>query len=288
MAGIFIAAGASPANTNNAATVPTTPSCPPLFYRNGCNVRFDPMATNALMSEILNAINAFGATYDCERLDNLKLALQRASNLCQLPVIAPDLDDFIAGCFDGQSGLAPIQQLQTLFGICNLPTATDPDLDDQVGMCVDGVNAKVPVSALVDLITGQMPSGGVMSGWQQAGEFFNTQTGNWADLTGRNAFFFAPSGEQAAGWNSQWDVGNVKLDHYVNVGESERSLKPQLGNFLFVRGSDPAQWWCIMPGGDWQAAGTGAGGNSIYVNPIAGNETGTGRCYSAIKRTSFE
>ena len=284
MAGIYVNAGAAPGNTVGGVTVPST--CDPLFYRNGCNPRFDPIATNNLISEVLRAVTAFGDPYNCESQDNLRNAILKARNLCGLPTIAPDLDDFVAGCFDGVSGLAPIQQLQQLFGICNLSVASNPDNDDTVGMCVDGFNSQVPVSALRDLILGQMPTQGVLTGWSQGGQFFATDNGAYADLTGRDAFFFAPSGEQAAGWNSQWDVGNVKLDHYVNVGETDRNLNYMLGNFLFVRDADGIQWWCIMPGGEWRAASAGLDGNSIYCNPIDGGQTGTGRAYAATKRTA--
>jgi hypothetical protein len=127
MAGIFPSTGVTPANTQNGVTGITTTGCGSLFYRNNCNPRFDPVATNALISEILNASNAFGKAYDCSKLDNLKTALTAARDLCDLAVKSPDNDDFLAGCFDGASGLTSISALKALFALCTLPTTTAPD-----------------------------------------------------------------------------------------------------------------------------------------------------------------
>ena len=76
MAGIFPAGGVAATNTTN--TVDADTSCTnELFYAvSRCTPRFDPAAANAVMSEILNAVNAGGITYDCTVLTNLSTAIQ--------------------------------------------------------------------------------------------------------------------------------------------------------------------------------------------------------------------
>lgn len=76
MAGIFPDGGVAATLTSN--TVDADTSCTAeLFYSTSrCQPRFDPAAANAVMSELLNAINAGGITYDCTVLDNLSRAIQ--------------------------------------------------------------------------------------------------------------------------------------------------------------------------------------------------------------------
>jgi hypothetical protein len=115
MAGIFPQAGTQAENAQNAQVgVKTVANCDPLFYRTNCAVRFDPVSTNALISEIANAVNAADKDYDCSRLDNLALAIKELANLCRLAGVQADADDLIAGCYDGQQGLASVRQLLNL------------------------------------------------------------------------------------------------------------------------------------------------------------------------------
>lgn len=77
MAGIFPRSGVAPGAAANATDADTN-CADELFYATGrCPQRMDPEAMNALMSEILNAVNCGGQVqYDCTRLDNLCLAMQ--------------------------------------------------------------------------------------------------------------------------------------------------------------------------------------------------------------------
>ena len=156
MTALFPNAGVAPNKTQNTVTptVTSTEDCPPLFHPMRCTPRFDPAAANAVISELLNAINVV-KPYDCTRLDNLAQALRNLFNLCSLPVnTTPDDDDGLAGCFDGTAGLVTIATLRALFSICALPTRNDPDLDDTIGMCVDGVQSQVPVASVLALAGG--------------------------------------------------------------------------------------------------------------------------------------
>lgn len=75
MAGIFPDSGVAPANTANA--VDGDASCTELYYSTTlCVPRFDPSASNAVVSEILNAVNKAGIQYDCGVLTNLCTAIQ--------------------------------------------------------------------------------------------------------------------------------------------------------------------------------------------------------------------
>ena len=76
MSGIFPTYGVDPASTANAVDVPTTCDPADLFYSVGtCKPRFDPAAMNAMMSELLNVVDAAGRIYDCSTLNNLALAI---------------------------------------------------------------------------------------------------------------------------------------------------------------------------------------------------------------------
>lgn len=172
MAGLFPVNGVTAPNTLGAATgITSKTGCDKLFHPARCVPRFDPVAANAVISELVNAINLTDP-YDCSRLDNLKTTLAKVQNLCNLPTKTLNgadgyLDDFLAGCFAGVPGKITIADLlddiiAAIPGICDLPTATNPDLDDTVGMCVDGIERKVPLSAIKSLIVPvpQTQSGG--------------------------------------------------------------------------------------------------------------------------------
>lgn len=75
MAGILPRDGAPPESTENGIDDPLLePGCVNQYYESRCNPRLDPFAMNALISELINAINVLDIPYDCERLDNLALA----------------------------------------------------------------------------------------------------------------------------------------------------------------------------------------------------------------------
>lgn len=75
MAGILPNNGVPPGNTQNGIEDPDlTAGCENIYYGPRCNPRMDPFAMNALISEVINALNAIGQAYNCERLDNLATA----------------------------------------------------------------------------------------------------------------------------------------------------------------------------------------------------------------------
>lgn len=61
--------------TDNAAHINTVNGCSANFYNSNCSPIIDPIAMNALLSEIGVVINAAGLPYDCNRLDNLANAI---------------------------------------------------------------------------------------------------------------------------------------------------------------------------------------------------------------------
>lgn len=76
MAGIFPRGGVPADQTQNGLTNPDVAvGCSELWYAPRCNPKFDPFAANAVMSEIINAVNCADLVYDCNRLDNLSRAL---------------------------------------------------------------------------------------------------------------------------------------------------------------------------------------------------------------------
>lgn len=168
MAGIFFSGGLPCTLTVNAACgIETTgDDCPALYYPPKCNVSVEPLQMNAIISEIANAINAFGDLYDCSRLDNLKAALQKARSICDLPPFAdvPDLDDRIAGCFDNTSSTITVQQLVNLVlsqagGLCDLPQAGGIGDNDLIAGCIGGAEALVSVGTLRGALGGGSISG---------------------------------------------------------------------------------------------------------------------------------
>lgn len=77
MSGILPNNGVAPSGTQNGLEAPILAAgCENLYYGPRCNPRMDPFAMNAMISEIINAVNsAGGQAYDCNRLDNLAIAL---------------------------------------------------------------------------------------------------------------------------------------------------------------------------------------------------------------------
>lgn len=156
MAGIFPNTGVTAPNTSNAELNPEMKAgCEDLYFPQNCNPRFNPLVMNAVISELVNAINT-GQDYDCSKLNNLATVLNGIKNLCGLPTVAePDANDSLAGCFDGESGRVSITALadliQTLIGPCALPIASTPDLNDTLTMCVDGVPSQVSVTDFQEL-----------------------------------------------------------------------------------------------------------------------------------------
>lgn len=76
MPGIQPANGVPPGQTVGSLANPDlAEGCDNLWYALRCNPRLDPRAMNSLISEIINLVNCRGLEYDCNRLDNLCLAL---------------------------------------------------------------------------------------------------------------------------------------------------------------------------------------------------------------------
>ena len=200
MAGIFFSGGLACNLTVNAACgiATTGDDCPALYYPPKCNVQVDPLQMNAVISEIANAINAFGNAYDCSRLDNLKQVLNRARNICDLPAFgdAPDMNDRIAGCFDDQSSTVTVQQLVNLVlgqvgTLCQLPQIGAIQDDDWLAGCIDGAARIVPFSA----VRGALGGGGVIGGVIPQNQLFDSwRAGGFWDVSqstaGRTAFVF--------------------------------------------------------------------------------------------------
>lgn len=191
MAGMFPEFGTNAANTDNAElNVETTVGCPPLFFRNNCFPKFDPASANAVISEILNAINLV-QPYDCSRLDNLATAIGQLVNLCGLPQeMTPELTDSLAGCFEGENGRITLSQLREALGTCGLPVATNPDTNDTFAMCVDGENVQVPVSSISGILAPAVPA------WLSVGTLVLGRrvdsNGDFSIMTAPNSFTAVP------------------------------------------------------------------------------------------------
>lgn len=217
MAGIFPAAGTAAANTSNAASpVNTAPGCDPLYYRVGCVPVFDPAAGNAVISEIVNAVNTL-KPYDCTRLDNLASVLATISDLCKLPTIQevgiaePDLDDSLAGCFDGETARVTISALAQLINsqksICGLPDIGALDDDDYVAVCA-GPNQTYSDAKIRFSVLKQLLGGGGASALIPGDQFYNayaTSGGHNVPVptTGRDAMiaemYYEPAGGGVVG-----------------------------------------------------------------------------------------
>ncbi len=189
MSGIFPQAGTQAQNAQNAQIGVKTvqPGCDPLFYRTNCAVRFDPVSTNAIISEIANAVNAADHDYDCTRLDNLAQAIKELANLCRLAGVQADADDLIAGCYDGAQGLASVRQILNLApAIFDVGAITDNDyigfLDSE-----SGVDKKITYANLKTTLFGSggafpivVPNGAIVS------DFGTDKDGNFS-MAGRTA-----------------------------------------------------------------------------------------------------
>lgn len=141
--------------------------CPPLFYSNRCNVVVSPQQVNALISEIANAANTLDplvGPYDCSRLDNLKNVLTTIRNLCTQPDRpAVEFDDYLAGCFDGQSGKINVGLLADLIlaevaTLCELPVKTAIADTDSLAGCIGGVDSRITIANLKSSLGGNMPA----------------------------------------------------------------------------------------------------------------------------------
>ena len=84
MAGIFPASGVVATGAINSILDPNLAAgCTGLWYAPKCNPRLDTVSANATISEIVNAVNCMGLSYNCARLDNLCLALQTLQIKCR-------------------------------------------------------------------------------------------------------------------------------------------------------------------------------------------------------------
>lgn len=152
MAGIFFEGGVSCSLTINAqCNVGISGDCAALYYSPRCNVGVNPLQMNAVISELINAINVVNvgsapSLYDCTRLDNLAEVLRNIRSLCNQPTLTANIDisDRIAGCFDNQSGTITVGELldwlmQQFAVICDLEAAENPQRDNTlVAACVAG------------------------------------------------------------------------------------------------------------------------------------------------------
>lgn len=157
MAGVFPVNGFPAVLTiNGAFNVETVEGCEPLYYRPNCIPQFDPIATNALISEFVNAVNEV-YEYDCSRLDNLALTLRYIRNLCNLPqATEAELtdDDTFAGCFSGVSKRIRWEYMkkQVKLDLCELVTATTIADNDSFAGCFAGESKRVTYTRLRDRI----------------------------------------------------------------------------------------------------------------------------------------
>lgn len=257
MAGIFPAAGTAAANTANAASpVNTAPGCDPLYHRIGCVPVFDPAAANALISEIVNAVNTL-SPYDCTRLDNLANVLSTISDLCKLPTLAevgiaaPDLDDTLAGCFDGETAQVSISALAALINaqksICGLQDVGSLADTDYVAVCAnpgDGYrDAKLQFSLLKQLIGNQSKAAILTPGpliLNFAGGGSNSF--NVAGFEGFVAFV-----EPTPGAFSGFRIGNlVSGNQLIEEGNAPLSFVPPMRLLPFVKKGNT--WFCTFGG----------------------------------------
>ena len=78
MTAMFPASGVPAADAKNSIADPATVNCEELWYSTSrCQPRFDAAAANAMLAEMINAINRGEVTYDCNVLDNLQLSIRR-------------------------------------------------------------------------------------------------------------------------------------------------------------------------------------------------------------------
>lgn len=78
MTGIFPSGGCSKDNAVNTVSNPDlVAGCNAKYHCPRCTPRFDPSSANAIISELLNAINCAGLDYDCDKLTNLCDAIEQ-------------------------------------------------------------------------------------------------------------------------------------------------------------------------------------------------------------------
>lgn len=168
MAGIFFEGGVSCSMTINAqCNVGISGDCAALYYSPRCNVGVNPLQMNAVISELINAINVVNvgsapSLYDCTRLDNLAEVLRNIRSLCNQPTLTANIDisDRIAGCFDNQSGTITVGELldwlmQQFAVICDLEVAENPKRDNTlVAACVGGEERSLTGNQIANLAFG--------------------------------------------------------------------------------------------------------------------------------------
>lgn len=77
MTGMFPSSGVPAAEAKNSLPNPNTINCDELWYSTSrCQPRFDPAAANAVLAELINIVECAGIEYDCDKLDNLCLAIK--------------------------------------------------------------------------------------------------------------------------------------------------------------------------------------------------------------------
>jgi hypothetical protein len=161
MAGIFPLNGVTADLTKGALLDPALEEdCEALWYKPSCNPRMDYRAMNSVMSELLSAMNFRNIDYDCEALDNLA----RAISMCSITpiVFPPDVDDRIAGCYDGIEGTATIAQILALYelNLCVLPIVAPTLNTSTVAGCKAGSTVSFTMQSLADLFGGGPPEAG--------------------------------------------------------------------------------------------------------------------------------
>lgn len=77
MTAVFPDSGVPAYEAKNTILDPNTVNCSELWYSTSrCQPRFDPAAANAMLSELINAVNCAGIAYDCTKLNNLCTAIE--------------------------------------------------------------------------------------------------------------------------------------------------------------------------------------------------------------------
>jgi len=208
MAGLFPKDGFTfSSNTVNALSSPEiTEDCEALWYANRCNARFDPSQANAVISEIINAVNLREIDYDCESLDNLAQAI----NICSIPaaLVLPDTDDGIAGCWDGEEGLMPVSAL------INLICASCAQSGDGVTITEDSPFATIP-QGVVSQICGNTSAKTALAACLRSGS-----AGNQIVIGGDNLLYVAASSTSvpAFGEVGSYGIGIPAGDSSTSVG----------------------------------------------------------------------
>lgn len=158
MAGIFPENGVVAGRTINGED-PVNATCEALYYRAVCNPRFDPVAMNALISEIVNAVN-FYKEYDCAELDNLRDTLEWIRNLCNLPrANLNELTDTasFAGCFGNGPKRLTWGDFKTKVLPCFFPLVTNNAviMAGSFAGCFNGDSGRVTFTKLKELLSSE-------------------------------------------------------------------------------------------------------------------------------------